>query len=55
MDLMLIAVGVLAIIIGLIRHFLPGRLPQTGFRVIKLSGIMTVGLGVLLVVAGILL
>lgn len=54
MDLLLIAVGAIAILIGLIRHFLPDSLPQTRYRLVKLPAIMTAGIGVLLLVAGIL-
>lgn len=55
MDTMLMAVGVILLLIGLIRHYLPGWLPQTRFRLVKLSGMVTAGVGVLLVVVGIIL
>jgi hypothetical protein len=55
MDIRLIAIGAFILILGLIRHFLPGRVPHIGFHVVKLSGLVYVGLGILLVVAGFLL
>jgi hypothetical protein len=55
MDMKLLAVGVLVIIIGVIRHFMPqGVLPRVGVRV-QLPGYAIVGLGFLLVIAGLIL
>jgi hypothetical protein len=55
MEIRLIAIGALVVVLGLIRHYLPGRLPHIGFHVIRLSGLVAAMIGILLIAAGILL
>jgi hypothetical protein len=55
MDTKFLAVGVLLIIVGVIRHFIPrGVLPKIGYKV-ALPGFVISGLGVVLVIAGLVL
>lgn len=54
MEFKLVAVGVLLIIAGIIRHFIPtGILPKVGFH-LNVPGYIIAGLGVILIIAGIL-
>jgi hypothetical protein len=54
MEFKLVAVGVLLIVAGIIRHYIPaGIFPKVGFH-LDVPGYLIAGLGVILLIAGVL-
>jgi hypothetical protein len=55
MEIKLVVVGVLLIIAGIIKHFIPkGIMPRIGYH-LNIPGYMIAGIGVILLIAGVLL
>jgi hypothetical protein len=55
MESKLVIVGVLLIIVGIIKHFIPkGILPRIGYH-LDVPGYLIAGIGIILLIAGLLL